>query len=277
VYPDVLAVRQYDAWARQGLDRVPGSARTRGGESEFERLRNYTRDDEVRHIDWRATARRRELTVRQFQTETQQSVLVMLDTGRAMRAEAEGLSFVDHALNATLMLAHIALSRGDQVGFLAFDDEPRAFVPPAGGRATERTIIRAAFDLHARIAEPDFARTFSFARTRVQRRSLVVVFTQILEPSAATRLATMMRGLMPRHLPVCVLLRDRDVDQLAVEAPTTPRDLYVSAAAAVAIHWRDQLLRDLRKAGVIVFDAYPSAMTPALLRRYADIKARRLL
>lgn len=277
VYPDVLAVRQYDAWARQGLERVPGSARTRGGESEFERLRKFTRDDEVRHIDWRATARRREFTVRQFQTETQQSLLVMLDTGRAMRAEAEGLSFLDHALNATLMLGHVALSRGDQVGLLAFDDEPRAFVAPAGGQATERSLIRAVFDLHPRLAEPDFGRVFAFARTRVQRRSLVVLFTQVLEPAAATRLGTLLRGLMPRHLPLCVLLRDRDVDQLAHDAPTVARDLYVNAAAAEAIQWRDQLLRDLRKAGVLVIDAYPEQVTPALLRRYAEIKARRLL
>ncbi len=277
VYPDVLAVRQYDTWARQGIERLPGTARTRGGESEFARLRPYSRDDEFRHIDWRATARRRELTVREFQTETQQSVFVMLDAGRAMRAEAEGLSFLDHALNATLMLGHVALVRGDQVGLLAFDDEPRAFVAPAGGRGTERTIIRAVFDLQPRLAEPDFASVFTLARARVQRRSLVVLFTQVLEPVAAARLGVLLRGLLPRHLPLCVLLRDRDVDRLARDAPASARDLYVHAAAAEAIVWREQLVRDLRKAGVLVIDAYPEQVTPALLRRYAEIKARRLL
>lgn len=277
VYPDVLAVRQFDAWARQGLERVPGSARTRGGESEFERLRPYGRDDEVRHIDWRATARRRELTVRQFQTETQQSVVVMLDTGRTMRAEAEGLSFVDHALNATLMLGHVALSRGDQLGFLAFDDEPRAFVPPAHGLAVERTVIRAAFDLHARLAEPDFERVFAFVRTRVRKRSLVVIFTQVVDATAAAQLARLVRGLMPRHLPLCILLRDRDVDHLAMNRPAAPHDVYVNAAAAEAIQWRDQMARDLRIAGVIVIDAYPEAVTPSLLRKYAEIKSRQLL
>jgi uncharacterized protein (DUF58 family) len=278
VYPDVIAVRAYDLWARQDrADRTTGTLKMRGGESEFERLRQYSRDDEFRHIDWKATARRRSLTVRQYQTETQQNVLVMLDCGRAMRAEAERLSFLDHALNATLMLAHVALARGDQVGLLAFDDTPRDFVPPGPGDATERKIISAVYDLEARLMEPDYTAAFTFVKTRVRRRSLVVVFTQVLDPAAAGRLATLLRGLMPRHLPLCVMLRDRDIDQLAVGDVHDPRDVYVRGAAAEAILWREQLLRDMRHAGVLVIDAYPDQMTPQVLKRYVEIKARQLL
>jgi uncharacterized protein (DUF58 family) len=277
VYPDVLALRQYDAWARQGQELVAGTAKMRGGESEFERLRAYLPDDEYRHIDWRASARRRSLTVRQYQTETQQSVLVMIDCGRAMRAEAEGLSFLDHALNATLMLSHVALERGDQVGLVAFDDAPKEFVQPGSGAGTERKIIQAVFDLEARLAEPDYPAVFSFVKTRVRRRSLVVLFTQVLDPAAASRLAVLLRGLMPRHLPLCVLLRDRDVDRLAIEAVHQSRELYVRGAAAEAILWRQQLLRDMRAAGVLVIDAYPDQMTPQVVKRYVEIKGRQLL
>jgi uncharacterized protein (DUF58 family) len=278
VYPDVLAVRAYDLWARQDRQQaMTGTLKMRGGETEFERLRQYTRDDEFRHIDWKATARRRALTVRQFQTETEQNVLLLLDCGRAMRAEAEGLSFLDHALNASLMLAHVALTRGDQVGLLAFDDAPRGFVAPGGGDATERKIIRAVYDLEARLVEPDYAAAFAFARTRVRKRSLVVLLTQVLDQAAAARVSALLRGLMPRHLALCVLLRDRDVDQLVAGEVKDPRELYVRGAAAEAILWREALIRDLKSAGVLVLDAYPEQMTPQVVKRYVEVKARQLL
>lgn len=278
VYPDVIAVRAYDGFARQDrTDRATGSLKMRGGETEFERLRTYSPDDEYRHIDWKATARHRALTVRQYQTETQQSVLIVLDCGRTMRAEAEALSFLDHALNATLMLAHVAIERGDQVGLLAFDEVMHAFVPPASGKAAERKILSAAYGLEARLAECDFMAAFGFIKTRVRRRSLVVLFTQVLDQAAATRLTALLRRLMPRHLPLCVLLRDRDVDRLAVGEVTDPRDLYVRGAAAEALLWREQLIRDMKAAGVLVIDAYPEQVTPQVVKRYVEIKARQLL
>ncbi len=278
VYPDVVAVRTYDQWARQDrADRLTGSLRMRGGESEFERLRLYARDDEFRHIDWKATARNRELMVRQYQTETQQSVLVVLDCARTMRGEAEGLSFLDHALNATLMLSHVALQRGDQVGLFTFDDQPRKFVAAASGRATERKIIQSIYALEPELTEADYTAAFTFLKSRARKRSLVVVFTQVLDASAAKRLSALMRGLLPRHLPLCVLLRDRDIDTLATAPMTHPRDAYVRAAAAEAIAWREQLVRDMKNAGVLVLDVHPDQMTPQVVRRYAEIKTRQLL
>src|SRR5262249_28313954 len=114
VYPDVQAVRAYELLARQ--DRDPSglrASRRRGGESEFERLREYRREDEFRSIDWKATARQKKLIAREYQLESNQSILFLLDAGRLMTAETDGLSLFDHALNATLMLSHVASRAGD--------------------------------------------------------------------------------------------------------------------------------------------------------------------
>jgi uncharacterized protein (DUF58 family) len=117
----------------------------------------------------------------------------------------------------------------------------------------------------------------AFLRAQVRVRSLFIVFTNLLEPRSAKELATSVKGLLPRHLPLCVLLRDTDVETLATAPAAGAEDLYVRAAAAESLAWRDSLVRGLRNAGVLVLDAKPSELTPELVKGYLDVKARRLL
>ncbi len=285
VYPDVHAARALELLRRQGRqDARMGSLRVRGGDTEFERLRPYQVGDEIRHVDWRASARRDDLTVRQFQAESNQNVVFAIDVGRGMRGEASpardetgGLTAIDHALNAALLAADVALRGGDKAGLLAFDETPRTFVPPMGGRAGGRRLTRAAYALEAGLAASDYHAAMSFLRTQVRVRSLFIVFTNLLDPRSAKELASAVRGLMPRHLPLVVLLRDTDVESLATAPSATAEDLYVRAAAAETLAWRDALIRGLRNAGVLVLDAKPSETTPELVKAYLDVKARRLL
>jgi uncharacterized protein (DUF58 family) len=278
VYPDVHAARALDLLRRQGRqDARLGSLRVRGGDTEFERLRPYQVGDEVRHVDWRASARRDELVVRQHQAESNQNVVFALDVGRAMRGESEGLTAVDHALNAALLAADVALRGGDKAGLLVFDDAPRCFVPPTGGAGGARKLTGAVFALEAGFSATDYRGAMSFLRTRVRGRSLFVVFTNLLDPLSGSELAASLKGLLPRHLPLCVLLRDNDIEGL-VKAPTSRRDdVYVRAAAAEALAWRDSLVRGLVSGGVLVLDANPRDLTPELVKAYLDVKARRLL
>lgn len=278
VYPDVHAARALELLRRQGrADARLGSLRTRGGDTEFERLRPYVLGDDPRHVDWRATARRDDVTVRQYQAESNQNVVFALDIGRAMRGESGGLTAVDHALNAALLAADVALRSGDRAGLLAFDDEPRAYLPPSGGRSGGRKLIRAVHDLESGFAATDYRAAMSFLQTQVRARSLIVLFTHFLERRAATELASAVRSLRPRHLPLCVFLRDKDVADLATSPATGSADLYVRAAAAETLATRDALLRELRNAGVLVLDVSPEEVTPSVVRKYLEIKTRRLL
>jgi len=278
VYPDVHAARVLELLRRQGrADARLGSLRTRGGDTEFERLRPYVLGDDPRHVDWRATARRDDVTVRQYQAESNQNVVFALDVGRAMRGESGGLTAMDHALNAALLAADVALRSGDRAGLLAFDDAPRAYLPPSGGRSGGRKLIRAVHDLEAGFAATDYRAALGFLQTQVRARSLVVLFTHFLERRSAAELASAVRSLRPRHLPLCVLLRDRDVDALVTAPASGGDDLYVRAAAAETLAARDALVRDLRNSGVLVLDAAPEDVTPSVVRKYLEIKARRLL
>jgi uncharacterized protein (DUF58 family) len=278
VYPDVHAARALDLLRRQGRqDARLGSLRVRGGDTEFERLRPYQRGDEVRHIDWRASARRDDLTVRQFQAESNQNVVFALDIGRGMRGESGGLTSIDHALNAALLAADVALRGGDKAGLMAFDEQPRRFLAPTGGRAGGRKLTRAVYALEAGFSATDYRSALTFLRTQVRARSLFVIFTNLLEQRSAKELASSLRGCLPRHLPLCVLMRDTDVESLALAPAASAEDLYVRAAAAEALAWRDALIRSLRNAGVLVIDAKPGDVTPHLVQSYLAIKARRLL
>jgi uncharacterized protein (DUF58 family) len=278
VYPDVHASRALDLLRRQGRqDARLGSLQVRGGDTEFERLRPYQVGDEVRHVDWRASARRDELVVRQHQTESNQNVVFALDVGRAMRGESQGLTAIDHALNAALLAADVALRGGDKAGLLVFDDAPRCFVPPTGGAGGARKLTRAVYALEAGFSATDYRAAMTFLRTRVRGRSLFVVFTNLLDPLSGGELAMSLKGLLPRHLPLCVLLRDTDIETLVTAPASRKSDLYVRAAAAEALAWRDSLVRGLMTGGVLVLDANPRDLTPELVRAYLDVKARRLL
>src|SRR5688500_18084329 len=172
VYPDVHAARALEMLRRQGRqDARMGSLRVRGGDTEFERLRPYQRGDEVRHVDWRASARRDDITVRQFQAESNQNVMFAVDIGRGMRGESGGLTSVDHALNAALLAADVALRGGDKAGLMAFDEAPRRFLPPTGGRSGGRKLTRAVYALEAGFASTDYRAAVSYLRTQVRARS----------------------------------------------------------------------------------------------------------
>jgi uncharacterized protein (DUF58 family) len=278
VYPDVHAARALELLRRQGRqDARLGSLRVRGGDTEFERLRPYQVGDEIRHVDWRASARRDDLTVRQFQAESNQNVVFAIDVGRGMRGDTGGLTAMDHALNAALLTADVALRGGDKAGLMVFDEVPRQFVPPTGGRAGGRRLTRAVYALEAGLAATDYHAAMGFLRAQVRVRSLFIVFTNLLDPRSAKELSVAVKGMLPRHLPLCVLLRDTDVETLATAPAATVDDLYVHAAAAESLAWRDALIRGLRRSGVLVLDAKPGELTPELVKGYLDVKARRLL
>ena len=138
VYPDIHQLERYSMLARRDRLSTIGVRRSRrlGTDNEFERLRDYIDGDDPRHLDWRATARRRKLTCRAFQLNQSQRIIFLIDCGRLMAGDTGlGLSPLDHAFNAMLLLAHVALIRGDQVGLLAFSDRVRAFVAPCGRRS----------------------------------------------------------------------------------------------------------------------------------------------
>lgn len=299
VYPDFKQITRYTLLARRDRLSVMGLRRSRklGSDNEFERLRDYARGDEPRHIDWRATARRRKLTVRDFQLNHSQRVVFLIDSGRMMAGDVGGgRSPLDHAFNAMLMLAHIALVRGDQVGLLVYSDRVRTFVPPGGGPKRINRLVHAVHNIFPELAEPRHDRAYLELERRCRKRSLVIQLTNVFDDVGAQQLLDHLGNLVGRHLPLAVFLRDGDLFELAdagltgslastapdglellPEAPLTGLGLYESAAAASMLNWRERVLAELRSRGVMTLDVLPEDLTAPLINRYLEVKARHLL
>lgn len=279
VYPDLKQLAEYDLLARTDRLSLIGVRRTRriGLDNEFERLRDYTLDDNYKHIDWRASARRQKLTVKDFQTSQSQRIVLLLDCGRLMVSESAGLSLLDHALNAALMLGYVALRQGDAVGLIAFADRVLRAVPPRGGMQQMNQLLHACFDRFPELVESRYDEAFLYLHTHIKKRSLVVLLTQVIDEVNAWQIERYLGNLSGRHLPLGVLLRDRALFA-AVEAPG--RDdaaLFAAAAAADILLWRQQVLAGLARRGALTLDVFPEELTAPLVNAYLEIKARHLL
>jgi uncharacterized protein (DUF58 family) len=280
VYPDIHQIARYTMLARRDRLSTLGLRRSRrlGTDNEFERLRDYLVGDDPRHVDWRASARRRKLTCRAFQLNQSQRIIFMIDCGRLMAGNTgDGLSPLDHAFNAMLLLAHVALIRGDQVGLLAFADRVRAYVAPAGGPRRINRIVHSVHNVFPEMVESRYDRAFIELEQRCRKRSLVVLMTNLFDDLNAQIVSEYLRNLTGRHLPLGVFLRDHDLFELADTAPRHGLALYQGAAAAALLSWREQVLARLRTGGVLTLDVFPAELTAVLVNRYLDIKARHLL
>ena len=277
VTPSMSGVRRYRLLALQRRLRDAGvrAVRRRGDGTNFANLREYVTGDDPRHIDWKATARRDKLITREFTVEQGQTVLVAVDAGRLMTQLAGPLSRFEHALSSATLLADVATQSGDQVGAIVFDDQVRAFVPAARGRPALQRLRDAFVPAVATMTEPDYAAAFRTLAARHRKRSLIVLYTDVVDPRASQALIALTARSAMRHVLVVVALRNDALMAAAVPGRDSTSDqLYESAAAEELVMAREAALARMRHAGVTVLDVSPQLMTAAVINRYLEIKAR---
>ena len=276
IVPSLTGVRRFRLLAVQHRLHTAGVRvlRQRGDSRAFAGLREYALGDDPRHIDWKATARRRRHIVREFTVEQSQTVFTLIESGRAMTQLAGDFSRLEHALSAALVLTDVAATSGDRVGTLVFDHEVRAFAPPRRGRAALHAVRDALVPVTATMAEPDYAGAFRFLSARQRRRALMVFFTDVIDERASRALVAHVTRSAGRHLVVVVALRNDAVFEAAVPLRTDDDSLYASAAAEELLIGRLRALNRMRRAGVVVLDVSPREMVAAVVNRYLEIKAR---
>jgi uncharacterized protein (DUF58 family) len=279
VYPDMKQLAEYAVLARTNRLNLMGLRRTRriGQDNEFERLRDYTVDDNYKHIDWRSTARRQKLTVKDFQANQSQNLIFLIDCGRMMTNQAAGLSLLDHALNSMLMLSYVALTRGDSVGLVSFSDTIHNYVPPRAGASQMNRLLHASFDRFPQLVESRYDQAFVYLNSHCRKRSLVIFVTNVIDEVNAGQTAKYLTNLAGKHLPLGVWLRDRRLYELVEPPQPQGLELFRAAAAADILAWRHQMIADLAAKGVLGVDVFPEDLTAPLVNRYLDIKARHLL
>lgn len=262
-----------------GIKRV----RKRMEGTEFESLRDAVIDDELRRLDWRATARRGRLTARNFELERNHEVLLCLDTGRLMGAlhqarptmdtEDVAVTKLDQAIAAGLRLASVALRYGDRVGLLTFDADVGAFVRPDRGRAQIGRLLEAAHDLEAASSDASYARALMEVRRRQKKRSLIVFLTDFADLETSSAMVDVLSLLARRHAVLFVALRDPHIREVADGAIEDLPSTYRSIAAMSLEEARAEVIEGLSSRGVRALDLPPESVTTGAIQAYLALRA----
>jgi uncharacterized protein (DUF58 family) len=249
------------------------SAQGRGGGTEFDSLREYGVDDEFRRIDWAATARSGKAIVRTYRAERNQTVLLLLDSGRTMAGRVADVPRLDHAMDAVMMLTSLATRLGDRAGLVAFDREVRAVVSPGHARDQLSRVTEAMYRLQPLLVESDYRGAFAETLTRFRRRAMLVVLTELAEQAVAETLLPALPLIARDHLVVVASVADPEVRGWALATPVEPGAAYRKAAAVAALADRRRTVARLRGLGAVVVDAPPGRLAPDLADAYLRVKA----
>jgi uncharacterized protein (DUF58 family) len=282
VYPDVYAAQRVVVALRRGRFRDPG-LRTRGPlglGTDFESIRDYQPDDDVRQINWTASARVGRPMSNVYRIEQDRDVVCLVDAGRLMSAPLSGATGsgnldarttrLDACVDAVTMVALVADELGDRCGVTVFDGELRRRLPPRrnGGRA----VVRAILDVEPRDVDTDH--DLAFRSVGGAKRALVLVYTDLVDEAAARSLVDAVPVLSRRHAVVVASVRDPDLDAAVSTAPSVPHDVYAAAVAIDVLDARRHVVARLRHAGAEVVEAPPALLGEACVRAYLQLKAR---
>ncbi len=279
VYPNINEARRHELSAQRNRQLLLGfrKTRVRGQGREFESLRDYVRGDEMRHISWTATARRGRMITKQFQTERNQSIVVMIDAGRLMTSRIEHLSKLDHAINAALAIGYVATRGGDNIGLLVFNRQVTAYLPPQRGHAQLTAMTEALYNVEAQMIEPSYARAFQYLSQNCKRRSLVVILTDLVDRDASAELLAYTATLLPRHLPLIVTIGDKDLRALVAQEPRQIADVYQQSVAEELLQQREEALARITELGGLALDVPAGQLSIELVNKYLEVKERGLL
>lgn len=276
VYPNLLALREFQLLNQQGRLREAGirKSRVRGVGTEFESLREYGLGDDYRKIDWKATARRGKPIVRNYEVERNQAVVICIDCGRHMMAEIDGIRKLDLVLDSVLMLMQSALTAGDNVGLLAYGADVIRFIPPKKGHRQLGILLNAIHDLVAEPIESDPVRAFAYLQSRHKRRSLMINFTSVEDRDRGKEILTSFGPIARSHVSLIGNIADPRFREMLRQIPQETNELFQYASAHYLTEERRQGAQVLTSAGIHVLDSEPQDLAGDLVSFYLDVKAK---
>jgi uncharacterized protein (DUF58 family) len=272
VYPDFATLAQYALLATDHRITAMGihKRRRRGEGQDFHQLREYRVGDTLRQIDWKATARTRKLIAKEYQEERDQSVVFLIDGSRRMRTRDGPLSHFDHALNAMILLAYVALHQGDAVGVQSFGGDLR-WLAPKKGNGFLNTLIRTVYDLQPTLQPADYTHAASLLMTRQRKRALLVLLTNLRDEDS-DELSAAIGLLKQRHVVLLASLREHVLDDLLNKPVETLPQARLYGATCHYLAARERCREKLYKQGSLILDVPPQELPIAVVNRYWDIK-----
>ncbi|MFT4032753.1 MAG: DUF58 domain-containing protein [Siphonobacter sp.] len=279
VYPSFMQMKQYEFMAISNRLNELGIKKIRriGLSQEFEQIRPYVSGDDVRTVNWKATARRNEVMVNAFQEEKSQSVYCLIDKGRVMKSPFNGLSLLDYAINATLVMSNIALLKQDKAGVVTFSDKMGRTVAADRKPGQLQRILELLYRQKTRFLEPDYELLYVTIKKQIRQRSLLLLFSNFETTNALYRVLPYLRKLAKDHLLIVIFFENTELSTLLSQSAETTEEIYLKTIAEKFVYEKQQIMRELQTYGIQSVLTPPEKLTVNTINTYLEVKARGLI
>ena len=276
VYPSYIQMRRYELHAVANAADQAGVKKMRrlGHSMEFEQIKEYVRGDDYRTINWKATARRGDLMVNNYTDERSQQIYCIINKGRVMKMPFEGLTLLDYAINASLVLSNTALQKHDKAGLITFAENLDTFITADKKPGQLNQILESLYKQQTAFLEPDFEKLFSVVRNRITQRSLLVLFTNFESVESLERELASLKRLAHYHLLMVVLFENTELKQLTQAPAETIESIYIKTIAEKYRHEKILIQKELQKHGITTVLTTPQRLTINALNKYLELKNR---
>lgn len=279
VLPSFLTLRQYEIKAHASQLAEAGNKRVRklGSSLEFEQIKEYVRGDDIRTMHWKATARKGQLMVNNYTDERSQQIYCVIDKGRVMKMPFEGMTLLDYAINATLILSRVALIKQDKAGLVTFSDQLGNVLPADRKAGQMNEILHMLYSQQTKYLESDYEKLYTLMRTRVTQRSLVILFTNFESMSGLERQLPYIRSIARHHLMLVVFFENTELKQLTESRVTNIEELYIRTIAEKFAYEKRLIVKELQKHGILSILTTPQKLTVDAVNKYLELKARQAI
>ena len=276
VYPSVLQMKKYELLVFQQQKTSAGIKKIRrlGNNSEFEQIKNYVQGDELKTVNWKATSRRNELMVNQYQEEKSQSIYCIIDKSRSMQMEFDGLSMLDYSINSALVFSNIALRKGDKAGLITYSDKIGTTLGADRSGGQMRRIQEALYNQRTQYKEGNYELLYNSIRRTIKTRSLLVLFTNFESEFAMRRAIPMLRRLNQKHVLVVVFFQNSELQELAYRPSTSIQEVYQATVAERMLSIKSKIARELRQNGIQTVLTLPDELSINTINKYLELKAK---
>ena len=279
VYPSYLQMKRYQLLAIGNRLAEAGTKKVRrlGHSMEFEQIKEYVRGDDYRTINWKATARHGNLMMNSYTDERSQQIFCLINKSRIMKMPLRGMTLLDYAINASLVLQNTALQKQDKAGLITFSETVDTFIAADKKPAQLNLILEALYAQQTRFLEPDLEKLFSVVRNRITQRSLLVLFTNFETVESLQRDLPLLKRLAHYHLLMVVFFENTELQNLIEKSAETTEEIYIKTIAQKYQHEKKRMVKELQQIGIIAVLTPPEKLTIAALNKYLEIKNRQSL
>jgi uncharacterized protein (DUF58 family) len=279
VYPSYIQMKKYQLMALTNQLQAPGSRHLRklGSSLEFEQIKEYVQGDDYRRLNWKATARRNSLMVNNYMDERSQQVICLIDKGRSMKMPFEGMTLLDYAINATLVLSNIVLMKQDKSGLLTFGRKIDQFIQPDKKPAQINLILETLYRQQTDFMDSDFEALYVYTRYHLNQRSLLILFTNFESLYSMERQLPYLKQLSTHHPLLVIFFENTELSVLQQQKVHNVEDIYYKTIANKFAFEKKQIVKELQKHGIMSLLTAPQKLTANTINKYLELKERQVV